>query len=128
MDSGTDSIIFPQLPTYLGEPSLAGLLSLLVTFILPLIAALFMRAGWSTTTKGLVLLAVAVVKAYLEAWLGATQNDVTFNFVAAAYSTLVTFAMAVVAYFGVLKNSSVQQAAIRGGVVPSTSYNYRRVD
>lgn len=119
MDSGTDSILFPSLPTFTGEPTLAGLLSLAVTFLLPLVAALFMRSTWKASTKGLVLLAAAVVKAFLEAWLGAEVNDTVFNFVTASYSALVTFAMAVVAYFGFLKNTPVQRAAIGGGIVKS---------
>ena len=36
-----DSIVFPTLPTYVGAPTLAGLLSLAVTVLLPIIAALF---------------------------------------------------------------------------------------
>lgn len=120
-----DSIVFPELPTYLGEPSLAGLLSLAVTFLLPVIAALFMRANWSPFTKGLVLLVAAVVKAYLEAWLGAETSNEPFNFVAAAYASVVTFGMAVVAYFGLLKKTPVQRAAIQGGVVKTIDGSYR---
>lgn len=119
MDAGTDSILFPQLPTFTGEPTLAGLLSLAITFLLPLIAALFMRASWRPSTKGLVLLAAAVVKAYLEAWLAAEVNNTDFNFVTAAYATVVTFGMAVVAYFGILKNTKAQRSALAGGVVQS---------
>ena len=119
MDAGTDSVIFPSLPTYFGEPSLAGLLSLAVTFLLPVIAALFMRARWSPFAKGLVLLGAAVVKQFLEAWLAAVQNDVAFNFVTASYAAVVTFGMAVVSYFGILKRTDLQQAALRGGVVKS---------
>ena len=114
-----DSIVFPELPTYLGEPSLAGLLSLAVTFLLPVIAALFMRAQWSVFRKGLVLLGLAAVKAFLEAWLGAVNSDEVFNFVAAVYTAVVTFAMAVAAYVGLLKNTPVQRAALEGGVFPS---------
>ena len=119
MDAGTDSVIFPSLPTYFGEPSLAGLLSLAVTFLLPVIAALFMRASWSPFAKGLVLLGAAVVKQFLEAWLAAVQNAVAFNFVTASYAAVVTFGMAVVSYFGILKRTDLQQAALRGGVVKS---------
>jgi ACR3 family arsenite efflux pump ArsB len=112
-----DSIIFPTLPTYVGEPSLAGLLSLAVTVLLPILAALFMRSNWSAFRKGLVLFVFAAVKAYLEAWLGAVNSDEAFNFVAAAYSTLVQFVLAVAFYVGLLKNTAAQQAAIEGGPV-----------
>lgn len=112
-----DSIIFPQLPTYVGEPSLAGLLSLLVTVALPIIAALFMRSSWSAFRKGLILLVLAAVKSYAEAWLGAVNTDEAFNFVNAAYSTVVQFTLAVVAYVGLLKHTAVQQSALAGGPV-----------
>jgi len=112
-----DSIVFPELPTYVGAPNLAGLLSLLVTVVLPIIAALFMRSSWSAFRKGLVLLVLAAVKAYAEAWLGAANHDEAFNFVGAAYSTLVQFVLAVVAYVGLLKQTAVQQAALSGGPV-----------
>lgn len=114
-----DSVVFPELPTYMGEPSLAGFLSLAVTFLLPIIAALFMRAQWSAFRKGLVLLAVAVVKSVLESWLGAVNSGEAFNLATTVYVAVVTFAMAVVAYVGLWKNSPVQQAAIQGGVVAS---------
>lgn len=112
-----DSIIFPQLPTYVGEPTLAGLLSLVVTVLLPIIAALFMRSSWSAFRKGLILFVLAAIKAYVEAWLGAINNDEAFNFVYAAYSTVVQFILAVVAYIGLLKGTAVQQSALAGGPV-----------
>lgn len=112
-----DSIVFPDLPTYVGAPTLGGLLSLAVTVLLPIIAALFMRSSWSAFRKGLVLLVLAAAKAYLEAWLGAVNHDEAFNFVGAAYSTLVQFVLAVVAYVGLLKQTAVQQAALAGGPV-----------
>ncbi len=112
-----DSVIFPELPTYVGEPSLAGLLSLAVTFLLPLLAALFMRSSWSAFRKGVVLFAFAAVKAFIEAWLGAVNDGVAFNYVTVAYSIVVQFGMAVVAYVGLLKSTAVQQAAIEGGPV-----------
>lgn len=112
-----DSIVFPELPTYVGAPNLAGLLSLLVTIVLPIIAALFMRSSWSVFRKGLVLLLLAAVKAYAEAWLGAVNSEVAFNFVGAAYSTLIMFVLAVVSYVGLIKNTAAQRAALTGGIV-----------
>ena len=112
-----DSIIFPELPTYVGEPTLGGLLSLAVTVLLPIVAALFMKSRWSAFRKGLILFVLAAVKAFLEAWLGAVNNDEVFNFVAAGCSTLVQFVLAVVAYVGLLKNTAVQQTALAGGPI-----------
>lgn len=112
-----DSVVFPQLPTYLFDPSVAGILSLLLTFILPLVAALFMKQSWSAFTKGLVLLALAAVKAYLEAWLGAVNAGEDFGFIEALYATVVNFGIAVAAYFGLLKGTGAQRSAIHSGPV-----------
>lgn len=112
-----DSVVFPQLPTYLFEPSLAGVLSLIITFLLPLLAALLMKSSWSTVTKALVLLALATVKAFAEAWLGATNSHEHFDFARTVYADLVNFGIAVISYFGILKGTATQQAAINGGPV-----------
>jgi hypothetical protein len=112
-----DSVILPELPTYLFAPNLAGVLSLALTVILPLLAALFMRARWSATTKGLVLLAVAAVKAFLEAWAASVADSVAFDFAGVGYAIVINWGLAVVFYFGLLQRSAVQQAALHGGVV-----------
>ncbi len=112
-----DSVVLPTLPTYLGEPTLAGVLSLALTVLLPLLAALLMRSSWSAFRKGLVLLGLAAAKAYLEAWIGSVESDEPFNFVTTLYSTLVQFGIAVIAYLGLLKNTTIQQRALRGGPV-----------
>jgi uncharacterized membrane protein len=114
-----DSVILPELPTYLFAPTLAGVLSLALTFLLPIIAALFMRTTWSAFRKGLVLLVVAAVKSFLEAWFVAVDANVGFNFGETAYAVLVNFGLAVVFYFGILRDTRMQQSAIQGGVVRS---------
>lgn len=112
-----DSVVFPTLPTYMFEPSLAGVLSLALTVLLPLLGALLMRASWSAFRKGLVLWILAASKAYLEAWIGHVEAGEAFNFVTTFYSTFVQFGIAVIAYVGWLKNTNLQQRAIRGGLV-----------
>nr|WP_221374423.1 hypothetical protein [Actinoplanes polyasparticus] len=111
-----DSIVFPSLPTYLFEPSLAGVLSLALTVILPLLAAVLMRSNWSAFKKGLVLLAMAAVKAFLEAWIGAVESAEAFEFLRVAYTVIINFGIAVVFYFGLLRHTDIQQSAINSGV------------
>ncbi len=111
-----DSIVFPTLPTYLFESSLAGVLSLVLTVILPILAAVLMKSSWSAFQKGLVLLAMAAVKAFLEAWIGAATSGEVFQWANTLYSVLVNFGIAVVAYVGLLKNTSIQQSALAAGV------------
>jgi hypothetical protein len=113
------NVIFPQLPTYVGVLSWGGLLSLLVTAVLPIVAGLFMRAHWSAMAKGMVLLGFAAVKAYLEAWIAASDAHTAFAPGPAAYAAVVQFALGVIAYFGLWRNTGVQQAALNGGIVAS---------
>jgi drug/metabolite transporter (DMT)-like permease len=115
------NVIFPKLPTYVGVLSWGGALSVAVTVILPIVAALFMRSHWTAMAKGLVLLVVAAVKAFLEAWIAANDAHTHFNAGAAAYSTVVMFALGVISYFGLWRGTTVQQSALAGGVVPSAA-------
>lgn len=110
------SIVFPELPTYLFAPTLGGVLSLILTVLLPLAAALLMKQSWSALKKGLVLLALAAVKAYAEAWLAADAAHLAFNHVTALYAALINFGIAVAVYFGLLRNTDIQQAAMSSGV------------
>ncbi len=107
----------PSLPTYLFEPSLIGLLSLFLTLILPIAAALFMRSTWSSPAKGLVLLGVSAVKTVLEAWLASLQDGYVLDWWPLLYTTLLNLAIAVASYFGWLKGSPTQQAALAVGVI-----------
>jgi hypothetical protein len=111
-----DSIVFPALPTYLFESSLAGVLSLVLTVILPVLAAVLMKSGWSAFQKGLVLLAVSALKAFIEAWIGAATSGEVFQWADTLYSVLINFGIAVVAYLGLLKGTSIQQSALATGV------------
>ena len=113
-----DSVVFPTLPTYLFEPSLAGVLSLALTVLLPLVAALLMRSNWSSFKKGLVLLLLAAIKTFLEAWVGAVESGESFNFLETLYTVIINFALAVVFYFGLLRHTDIQQSALNSGVQP----------
>lgn len=115
-----DSVVFPTLPTYLFEPSLAGLLSLIVTVLLPLLAALLMKSRWSAFQKGLVLLLLATVKSFVEAWLGSVNAGETFDLWQVLYADAVNFGIAVITYYGLFKGTVVQQAALRSGVKDRT--------
>ncbi|WP_431728565.1 hypothetical protein [Verrucosispora sp. TAA-831] len=112
-----DPVILPELPTYQFTPSIPGALSLFLTVGLPILAALVMRQSWSGPRKGLVLLALAASKSFVEAWLLAALADVRFDFANTAYATGVTFFIAVMMYVGLLKGTPLQRAAIRGGLL-----------
>jgi hypothetical protein len=98
------------------SPTPGGLLSLAVTFVLPLVVGLVTKQSWKSWVKGVVLLFVAFLKTLLEAWLAGINAGVDVDMWALAYTTLVNFLIAVAAYFGLLKGTPLADAAQRAGV------------
>jgi hypothetical protein len=74
------------------------------------------KQHWSSGIKGVILLFVAFVKTFLMAWLVALTDHLAFNFTMVLYATLFNFAIAVAAYFGLLKDTPLANAAQRAGV------------
>lgn len=108
----TAPVDIPDLPTYMFTPNLVGFLSLLVSVVLPIIAALLMRPSWSAPVKGTVLLVVAFVKAVAEAAiLDATDSGVV-HWSLIVYTALASFLIAVGMYFGLLRGTQVQRTAL----------------
>lgn len=104
----------PDLPTYLFAPTWAGLLSFVLTAVLPLLVALLARASWSSTAKGLLLLFLAAVKQTVEAIIAGGYGTVPGLLLA----VLANFLVAVGIYFGLLRGSSVQQGLLAIGDRP----------
>lgn len=96
----------PNLPTYMFQPNLPGLISLALTIVLPLLVALLVKAGYAPWVKGLYLLALASVKTFLEAWLAAVNSGEPFAFYNVLYAVLINFGIAVAAHFGLLKTAA----------------------
>jgi hypothetical protein len=103
----------PTLPTYLFEPNLVGVLSLVLTIVLPLVVGLLTRPGTPAHVKGVVLLFVAGVKAVIEAFLAGGPD---FNLATTIYTVGINFAIAVVMYFGLLRGSPPQVKAQNSGI------------
>lgn len=103
----------PTLPVYGFEPNLGGLLSLVITIVLPILVGLVTRQSTSAGTKAVLLLALAAAKTVLEAWLQATNTAVTFEWIPVVYTTLINFGIAVAVHFGLFKPTGVAGAAQR---------------
>lgn len=103
----------PDLPTYLFAPTWAGLLSFVLTAVLPLLVALLARASWSSTAKGLLLLVLAAVKQTVETIIAGYGT-----IPAVLLAVLANFLVAVGIYFGLLRGSSVQQGLLAIGDRP----------
>lgn len=106
----TDDI--PALPVYGFDPqSISGLLSLLITVLLPLLVGLLTKRSTSPGVKAVLLLAFAAIKTFLEGWLQAANTAVDFAFVPAAISVVVNFAIAAVVHLGLWKPTGTAGAA-----------------
>lgn len=106
----------PELPLYGFAPNAGGLLGLIITFVLPIIAALLMKRSWSAGKKGVVLLALTAAKSIVEAWLMAVNTGVDFDVIPTIYTVVVNFIIAVAVHFGLWRGTSVQQSALSSGV------------
>lgn len=110
------SYTIPALPVYGFRPDLGGLLGLILTVVLPLLAGLLMKRSWNAATKGTVLLALAAIKTLVEGYLQAVNTGVHLDGVALTITTVVNFVIAVALHFGLWRGSGIQQAAIDSGV------------
>lgn len=81
------------------------MVSLLVAVGLPVVTALLSKPSWSSTTKGLVLLALAAVKTFAEAFI--VSGGVHFDAIDSLWTVGINFVIAVAAYFGILRGSTV---------------------
>jgi len=112
-----DDSVIPTLPSYLFEPSLAGVLSLVLTVLLPLAGALVMRRSMPAGLKASILLFLSAVKSFVEAWIAHVQSQDPFSPWPVAYAIVINFGLAVVAYFGIWRGTAIQQKTIDGGIV-----------
>jgi hypothetical protein len=113
-------VTLPDLPSFLFTPTLGSILSWLLAFALPVVAGLLMKQSWSTAQKGLVLLFLSAVKSYIEAWLAADSAGIAFNHVTTLYAIALNFGIAVASYFGILKGTTLQRAALNSGLTDGT--------
>lgn len=102
-----------NLPTYMFLPSVgvAGLLSLFVAVILPLMVGLLTKLGWPARTKALILIVLASVKTVVEAVIFSANEGVPFApypFLLTAFANLV---IAIAIHFGVWKPTGVSDMA-----------------
>lgn len=106
-----------DVPIYAFQPNLGGLLSLLLTIALPLIAGLLSKRSWSSNAKFLMLLAVATVKTFLEGWISALNDSVPFAFIPVVMNLVINFVVAVAIHFGAWKPSGASDTVLDTGPV-----------
>lgn len=112
----------------LTQPSLISVLSLLVAALLPYAAGLLSKQSWAPQVKGVILLSLAFSKTVVEQVIVALNSGAPFDFWAIVYSTFITFIIAVGAWFGLLKNTALANAAQKALVKDDPVYDPRQYD
>lgn len=108
----------PQLPAYVFDLHTgAGVLSALLTLVLPLLTALLVRQSWPSGVKGVTLLALSAVKVLLVGWYAAAVDGAVFDLAGAGTGVAVNFVVAVAVYFGLWRGTGVQRSALNSGNV-----------
>lgn len=106
----------------LASADLVTWLGFAVSVILPALVAFVTKQTAHSGVKAIVLLVLAAVTGFVDTWIDAANQGVIFNFGAAAVATLMSFAVAVLAHYGLLKPVSVTgstgaiQTNVSGGI------------
>lgn len=87
--------------------SIAFVLSLVVSVIIPLVSALFTRAKWSSEVTGIISLFLSAIAGLAVEWSQATDLS-HFNLKAAALNAVVSYVVAVAAHYGAWKSGSIE--------------------
>lgn len=101
----------PELPVYGFTPDLGGLLSAVITVLLPILVGLVTTRLTSSAVKGLLLLAVAAIKVFIETWLNSVNLGTDFEPGTVAITILINFVIAVAVHYGLWKPTGVTARA-----------------
>lgn len=96
---------------YVFQPDLGGLLSLILTILLPIIVALVTKRSQPAAVKSLLLLLLAALSTFIQAWVGALSAGTPFVWTVVAYNVIVNFVIAVAVHFGLWKPTGTTDTA-----------------
>lgn len=94
----------------------AGLLALVVQFVLPLLVGLVTKRSMSPGVKATLLLFLTAVTQFVTAWLDAATNTVHFGWQPIVFNILIGFVISVAAHFGLWVPSGATDAVQDSGV------------
>lgn len=111
----------PELPVYAFQPNWGGLLSMVLTLVLPLAVAVITTRVTSSRVKGVLLLLVVAVKTLTEALIANNNDVINFAWVPFLMNLVLNFTLAVMAHMGFWKPTGAA-ASIQDnvGVKPRT--------
>jgi hypothetical protein len=90
-------------------PSTAALVSLLLSFVLPLVVGLVTKQSWPSGLKAVLLLLLQAVTQFLVAWQADDSGG--FDWKGWAYAVGIGFVMSVASHFGLWKPTGVAATA-----------------
>jgi len=90
----------PELPVYAFQPNFGGLLSMLLTLVLPLAVAVITTRVTSSNVKGILLLIIVSIKTLVEALISNGNDYINFAWVPFLMNLLINFAFAAIMHFG----------------------------
>lgn len=115
----------PELPVYAFQPNMGGLLSMVLTLVLPLAVAVITTRVTSSRVKGILLIIVVAVKTLTEALIANNNDVINFAWIPFTMNLVLNFTLAVMMHFGVWKptgaagaiqdNVGVKSRTIDGG-------------
>lgn len=89
-------------------PTLAALIGLMISFVLPLLVGLVTKASWPAALKAVLLLALQAITQGIVAWQAAGADVDWRGYV---YAVLLGFVMSVAAHFGLWKPTGLADVA-----------------
>jgi hypothetical protein len=93
----------PDLPVYSFTPTAAGMLSLIITILLPLVVAVITTRVTSGAAKFMWLLLVVSIKTTIEALIANGSDYIHFAWIPFLMNLAINIGIAIAAHFGVWK-------------------------
>jgi hypothetical protein len=93
----------PELPVYAFQPNLGGLLSMILTIVLPLAVAVITTRLTSSRVKTILLLVVVAIKTLVEALISNGADYINFGWVPFLMNLILNLVIAAVMHLGVWK-------------------------
>lgn len=103
--------MIPELPAYAFAPNWGGLASLVLTVLLPIAVGVIARPSLPAAAKAMLLLGLAVVKTFVEAYISAQAAGVEFHPIPVLMNVSINFGVACAFHFGLWKPTGVSETA-----------------
>lgn len=111
------NVIIPNSVTILGfTVDTASAISWLIGTLLPLVVACIVKQSWNSTVKGIIHLTLAAITAVASQAIASIHGNTPFLWQSVVVSALVTFAVGLLAYYGVKISIPAQYIQVNYGI------------